>query len=377
MSRRSRAEQPSSWPTSSPASYRPSSDLVAPPLRVLRAVQRDQQFPVSPEIGLAVPWLFTAGKGSPSLLQEIRRELASSDQVDILVSFITVSGVRKLQDVLQQITAKGARKMAGEDAAAHPHHHLHRRDRGACAGRAGAPAGVRGARVAGRPAHAPACQGLAVPAQDRFWLGLCRQRQPVGRRADRRAGVDGQADPARARGAVRTRRGPLRDAVGRQRVPALRPGQRRTPAGAGGALGRESFGGEPSATISFFDLQPKTYQQEMLEQLAPSAPTVAPQPAGGGHRHRQDGGGGVRLPEHLPHRRWAPSPAVRGPPRGDPAPGLRTYREVLRDPRVRRPAHREPPTRALGPPVRHHRQRDQPRPGGHRRRRPLAHRGGG
>jgi HKD family nuclease len=83
-------------------------DLVAAPLRVFRAVQRDQQFPPSPEIGLAVPWLFTAGKGSPSLLQEIRRELASSDQVDILVSFITVSGVRKLQDVLQQITAKGA-----------------------------------------------------------------------------------------------------------------------------------------------------------------------------------------------------------------------------------------------------------------------------
>ena len=66
-------------------------DLVASPLRVLRAVKRDQQFPASPEIGLAVAWLFTAGKGSPSLLQEIRRELASSDQVDILVSFITVS----------------------------------------------------------------------------------------------------------------------------------------------------------------------------------------------------------------------------------------------------------------------------------------------
>lgn len=85
-------------------------DLVAPPLRVLRAVQRDQQFPVSPEIGLGVPWLFTAGKGSPSLLQEIRRELASSDQVDILVSFITVSGVHKLQDVLRQIMAKGAQQ---------------------------------------------------------------------------------------------------------------------------------------------------------------------------------------------------------------------------------------------------------------------------
>jgi superfamily II DNA or RNA helicase len=34
------------------------------------------------------------------------------------------------------------------------------------------------------------------------------------------------------------------------------------------ALGRESFGGESTATLSFFDLQPKTYQQEMLEQLS-------------------------------------------------------------------------------------------------------------
>lgn len=84
-------------------------DLVAMPLRLLKAVQRDRQFTVAPEIGLAAPWLFTAGKGSPSLLQEIRRELSSADQVDILVSFITVSGVRKLQDVLQQITANGAR----------------------------------------------------------------------------------------------------------------------------------------------------------------------------------------------------------------------------------------------------------------------------
>ena len=34
------------------------------------------------------------------------------------------------------------------------------------------------------------------------------------------------------------------------------------------ALGRESFGGDPTGAISFFDLQPKTYQQDMLEQLS-------------------------------------------------------------------------------------------------------------
>jgi hypothetical protein len=116
------------------------ADLVAQPLRVLRAVQRDQQFPVSPEIGLGVPWLFTAGKGSPSLLQEIRRELASSDQVDILVSFITVSGVRKLQDVLQQITAMGAQQgQARPRRVRWTSWHVCRAVRSACRWMAGAP----------------------------------------------------------------------------------------------------------------------------------------------------------------------------------------------------------------------------------------------
>ena len=85
-----------------------SVELVASPLRVLKAIKADGRFPVAPEVGLAAPWLFTAGKGSPALLQEIRRELASADQIDVLVSFITVSGVRKLRDVLQQVTALGA-----------------------------------------------------------------------------------------------------------------------------------------------------------------------------------------------------------------------------------------------------------------------------
>jgi superfamily II DNA or RNA helicase/HKD family nuclease len=86
----------------------PPVDLIAPPARVLHALHRTPQGPQPPSLGLSAPWLFTAGKGSPSLLQEIRRELASSDRVDILVSFITVSGVRKLLDVLQQVTSQGA-----------------------------------------------------------------------------------------------------------------------------------------------------------------------------------------------------------------------------------------------------------------------------
>lgn len=83
-------------------------DLLSTPLRRLTAIKRDLRFPLAPEIGFSIPWLFTAGKGSPALLHEIRRELASADTVDILVSFITVSGVRKLRDVFDQITAVDA-----------------------------------------------------------------------------------------------------------------------------------------------------------------------------------------------------------------------------------------------------------------------------
>ena len=74
----------------------------------LTSVLHQGAHPDAPQIGLSAPWLFTAGKGTPSLLSELRRELGAVGQVDILVSFITVSGVRKLRDVLTQITAVGA-----------------------------------------------------------------------------------------------------------------------------------------------------------------------------------------------------------------------------------------------------------------------------
>ena len=85
-----------------------SVDLLAEPPQILRAVHNSGSAPEVPETGLAIPWLFTAGKGSPSLLTELRCEIACCDQVDVLVSFITVAGVRKLFDILQTATAVGA-----------------------------------------------------------------------------------------------------------------------------------------------------------------------------------------------------------------------------------------------------------------------------
>lgn len=245
-------------------------DLVAPPLRVLRAVQRDQQFPVSPEIGLGVPWLFTAGKGSPSLLQEIRRELTSSDQVDILVSFITVSGVRKLQDVLQQITAKGAQ----QDGQAHPKTRLRILTT--------TYTGATEARALDELARLPGCEvrvsldGRRTRLHAKAWL--FQRKTGFGSAYVGSANLSGAALTGGLEWTVKlTQRAQealfARAVAHFETLWADSEFQRYDPDNVehrqalAAALGRESFGGEPSATISFFDLQPKTYQLEMLEQL--------------------------------------------------------------------------------------------------------------
>ncbi len=84
-------------------------DTLAEPALILRAIRpAGEPAPESPATGLAAPFLFTAGRGSPSLIDELRREAAACDGLDILVSFITISGVRKLIDVLQSVTAAAA-----------------------------------------------------------------------------------------------------------------------------------------------------------------------------------------------------------------------------------------------------------------------------
>ena len=246
-------------------------DLVAPPLRVLRAVQRDQQFPMSPEIGLSVPWLFTAGKGSPSLLQEIRRELSSSDRVDILVSFITVSGVRKLQDVLQQITAIGAR----QDGQAQPKTRLRILTT--------TYTGATEARALDELARLPGCEvrvsldGRRTRLHAKAWL--FQRKTGFGSAYVGSANLSGAALTGGLEWTVKLTQRAQESLFARavahfETLWADSEFQRYDPDNAehrqalAVALDRETFGGDSAATISFFDLQPKTYQLEMLEQLA-------------------------------------------------------------------------------------------------------------
>jgi HKD family nuclease len=250
-----------------PAASAQVVDLVAPPLRVLKAIQGDRQFPLPPEIGLAVPWLFTAGKGSPSLLQEIRRELASAEQVDILVSFITVSGVRKLHDVLQQITTMGAQGRGSTRLRILTTTYT----------------GATEARALDDLARLPGCEvrvsldGRRTRLHAKAWL--FHRKTGFGSAYVGSANLSGAALTGGLEWTVKlTQR--AQDALFARAVAHFETlwadgeFQRYDPDNAdhrqalAAALGRESFGGESTAAVSFFDLQPKINQQDMLEQLA-------------------------------------------------------------------------------------------------------------
>lgn len=241
-------------------------DSISNPPRVLRAIRFDRQFAEAPELGLAAPWLFTAGKGSPSLLQEIRKELASADKVDILVSFITVSGVRKLQDILHQITARG-----GDDAVATRLRILTTTYTGATE-----------ARALDELARLPGCEvrvsldGRRTRLHAKAWL--FHRRSGFGSAYVGSANLSGAALTGGLEWTVKlTQRAQQaifdRASAHFETLWADNEFQHYNPDDAShrralaAALDREAFGSDSSVALSFFDLQPKTYQQDMLEQL--------------------------------------------------------------------------------------------------------------
>ena len=258
-------------PGTAPGAGRGPVDLLSPPARVLRAVRRTPHELTPPAISLASPWLFTAGKGSPSLLQEIRRELASSDRVDILVSFITVSGVRKLQDVLQHLTAQGA------DAAT-----VGTRIRILTTTYTGATE----VRALDELAQLPGCEvrvsldGRRTRLHAKAWM--FHRATGFGSAYIGSANLTGAALTGGLEWTVKLTQRGQQSLFTRaeahfetlwadsefQRYDPQDPAHRQALTA---ALKREAGGTAADGTatsISFFDLQPKTYQQEMLERLA-------------------------------------------------------------------------------------------------------------
>ena len=307
-------------------------DLIATPPQVLRSIQRGRQFPEAPELGLAVPWLFTAGKGSPSLLQEIRKELASADRVDILVSFITVSGVRKLHDVLQRITARSGRGDVATRLRILTTTYT----------------GATEARALDELARLPDCEvrvsldGRRTRLHAKAWL--FHRRSGFGSAYVGSANLSGAALTGGLEWTVKLTQRAQQALFDRaaahfetlwadsefQRYDPDDPSHRRALAE---ALGRESFGSDGPVTVAFFDLQPKTYQQDMLEQLTTER----------AHGRRRNllvaaTGTGKTVVAAFDYRRTCA--AEGGRPRllfvahreEILRQALRTYREVLRDP---------------------------------------------
>ncbi len=244
----------------------PDPDLVADPAQVLQSVHRQKPPAEATHTGLLLPWLFTAGKGSPSLLTELRRELAACDQVDILVSFITWSGVRKLHDILQSITAVGADGSSRTRLRVLTTTYT----------------GATEPRALDALARLPRCEvrvsldGRRTRLHAKAWL--FRRRTGFGSAYVGSANLSGAALLGGLEWTVKfTERGQP-DLFERAQAhfetlwndpefQAYDPEDHEHRAALGSALRRES-GEDVLARPTFFDLQPKTYQQAMLDQLA-------------------------------------------------------------------------------------------------------------
>lgn len=241
-------------------------EFVADPPRVLTSIRHHGIHPEAPETGLMAPWLFTAGKGTPSLLSELRRELASAEQVDMLVSFITVSGVRKLRDVLQTATATGADGKPPMKIRVLTTTYI----------------GATEVAAVDELASLPGCEvrisldGRRTRLHAKAWI--FHRHTGFGSAYVGSANMTGAALAGGLEWTVKFTQRAQADLHARAvahfdtlwedaEFQAYDPSDSAHRHALKLALGREAGATEPTTLVSFFELQPKTYQQDMLEQL--------------------------------------------------------------------------------------------------------------
>jgi superfamily II DNA or RNA helicase/HKD family nuclease len=242
-----------------------TTELVAEPPRVLTSIAHHGVHPEPPKTGLLAPWLFTAGRDSPSLLSELRRELVSTDQVDILVSFITVSGVRKMRDILHQVTNPGADEAAPMRIRVLTTTYI----------------GATEMAAVDELANLPGCEvrisldGRRTRLHAKAWI--FRRATGFGSAYVGSANLSGAAMAGglewtvkiteRQQEALHARAIAHFDTLWEDpEFQAYDPRNEAHRSALSKALSREG-GEQPTSLLSFFDIEPKNYQKEMLEQL--------------------------------------------------------------------------------------------------------------
>ncbi len=296
-----------------------SAEVSDPASQLLRLVElpRPGSTPmadVRPATPLSDAALLTNAKGEPSLGAELRAEIDTADEVDLLCAFVKWHGLRLLEPEL-------APPDAAPSAVPRHHHDLHGRHRARCPRPAGPRVRRRGARSSTTPS-APDC----TPRRGCSAGRRGSTRRTSGRRTSRglrcstawsgTSACRGSAHPACWRSSARpsTPTGTTLASSPTTPTATATASTTRSPRPPG-----DASTSRVTISLSGLEVRPYPYQQQMLEALEVERerPRPPPQPGRRRHRHRQDRGRGARLPrpvrcrEPASARRCCSSPTAR------------------------------------------------------------------
>ena len=305
----------------------------AEPVRQLHAVRnlpapgQAARYQGRPKTPLSEAALLTNTQGEPNLGSEIKAELDTADEVDLLCAFVKWYGLRLLEPELQRLRERGAplRVITTTYIGATDPNALDRlvRDFGA---------EVKISYDAQRTRlHAKAWMFRRATTFDTAYVGSSNLSTGG---APGRCGVERPAVAGRHSGVAREVPGHLRHVLERPELRVLRPGPGPRPAGRRPGRGfrtTHARAGHPVPVRARGAPLPVPADDAGRPRRRASRPRPPPQPPRGGDRDREDGRRRPRLPPAERRAAERPSLLFVAHRREILEQSLRTYREVLND----------------------------------------------